>query len=396
MNAKGKTLHEYDGEYAKGEDGCNDTYFNHQVEGICYAYAVIGLMVKGLRHDKELRDTYPSIMKKMYERMHQRQAIHAGELAGVGTKNCRMLIDKDVWDTYRKMQGLSTEKEYSVTSFEGGNPVRLLAAILLHANPSKSVVVQDMNVRYEYRLPYTDVSYKVSDYDTWKHVMWDEDKYCIVHLFNKTDFPAKSYSAQSADGHVGYDLTTFFPAHELDKLREKHILSRWVGGFIYLYKKPHDHVIVYIICKGKLIVCDSQEMRCTRCTGSTDVAAISSHHNYERYSLAYVFTPSDKIGPAQFNPEEVEHMKMFELQKQSDYAQYSGDLKKMATTMLEEGVPVRTNDGVGYTVSRTGDRVVVDLISAGRQEEYNIDELKHVSWEDRVRKGEFRPLKNAR
>lgn len=63
--------------------------------------------------------------------------------------------------------------------------------------------------------------------------------------------------------------------------------------------------------------------------------------------------------------------------------------------MLEERVPVRTNDGVGYTVSRKGDRVVVDLISAGIQE-YNIDELTHVSWEDRVRKGEFRPLKSAR
>ena len=230
----------------------------------------------------------------------------------------------------------------------------------------------------------------VKEENKWMHITDESNKYnyCIFY----TD--ASNLIFYKSDSF--YDVFTLFPADVLDQLREQNLLSRWVGGFISLMGKIN-HIIAYIICKGRLVVCDSRDDMCTgsEFAARLDISDSNGDNHFTNYHITYVFTPSDKIGPAQFRPEEVEEMGMFELKKRFDYWKFSGDLNTIPPPMLEEGVPVRTNHGVGYTVSRKGNRVVVDLISAGRQE-YNIDELKHVPWEDRVRTGEFRPLKSAR
>jgi len=179
------------------------------------------------------------------------------------------------------------------------------------------------------------------------------------------------------------------------------LLPRLVGGFIQLWervyvgdkikKKYIVHVISFIVCKGKLIACDSNYKSCT---GADDVALISPENNM--YRINYVFTPADKIGPAQFTNAAVRQMKTFELRKRSDYAPYSGNLRRMIqyhNQMLDiqgdldqmlDGLSVRTKLGrAGSIISVRNDKATVAFRGEGA-ETFHVDDLTHVPYAERI------------
>lgn len=350
-------------EYRDGIGGCNEIYFDKQAEGICYAYAVISFIIKGLMHDILITSSHPRLLK-IYDRMHKGERLLAADLAG---GICKPVFDPGVWSIYNQLQPKMPKYPKLISSFDkGGHPVFMLASILLFAEYSKLHLlykeIDSNNLTHDIiTAPKSSddsrivTNYKETHYCDDLAAYWvkvqelislDDEHYFIVNsFFNRANprsyknkclpFPAHVTPAKEEiidHANAYYDITHFFEQQELDQLRKYEILHLLVGGFIELCGKvnpEYGHELSWLLCDGKILVCDGNSRSCA---GITDVGTFLRSYldaNLDGFNLIYVFTPVETRGHHQYELDFVKNLKSFELMKRSDYEQYRIDLSDL-------------------------------------------------------------------
>jgi len=371
-------------------DICDDDNFNKQKEGICYAYAVSTLLIKGLLHDPNIRKKYKTEINILYNRIKNFEGIYAADLAGIKAEvhhhkyiidpnkhipwkkqvniadDCIPLFKDEVWTLSKKIGKhfkdlREDDYELTVNKFNEGRYAHLiLAAILLLAAPEDSGLVFCKNLECivfqknkEDKKHYLRIFMKNNSIDGKNgNIYWEylanradptHNKYCIVQsIYDNDNIITGSNELKfgfdcSIPNSTYYNLTNLFSKIELELLNKYDLLPHLVGGFIMFFSLRVAHVISFIVCQGKLVVCDGHN---NKCIGVYKSPYWFNSNSYIRYHIYYVFTPSNIVNPGVLKSEKRDRPFQFEFKKETDYEYYKNDLMLMVSEDLLNDVLV--------------------------------------------------------
>ena len=327
---KSKTLHKrnkYKPNVTATVDACDSNYFGEQTrEGNCWIHACFGLMMKFLSSDIKLHSRYDNIKKKMY---NNTQLLVTDIL-----KTERLSRFANLWKMYGSVIQYTTPMahknittkyknyyDYEIFSInDGGQESYLFLACCLLENYTVHYIKDTLSLTLRMNTLNNELTL----------VQKNRTAIHDIHLGvnNKKDYFIVRYDYRDEQGiqednrqnklYMGEILE-----RELDYFREYGILHRLVGGFFAMEFKKKDgtnddaHVVMFGICKGKLILCDSQE---GKCVGVKSCALYGGYFKRSvEWKVSYVFAPENIQLSHQFTKSEILGMKRFRTMYGNDY-----------------------------------------------------------------------------
>ena len=246
------------------DTSCSQKFFGKQpiIEGTCFIYAAIGLIVKSLLEDEMLISSHP-VLKKLCKVMMTNGTLWAGDL--VKSKQ-RSLLGKEVTDAYNQLLSIyqpnNKESNDLRNMIFGGYEVVLLMSFILttkkihttqsEVDYSKVIFVYDDNGEWKLQIIKNDFKYDEKSYLTHGRVVSDLAEFTNHYVFINHQ--------NSFDAHTYNDI---IHANQIDiKLR-----PRLCGGFIHMKNGSSNdrHVILFTVCHTNhdaVQICDSHNGKC--------------------------------------------------------------------------------------------------------------------------------------
>ena len=293
---------------------CNLSYFGKQThEQNCWIFSMFGLIIKFLYNDVTLHEKFPAL-EKIKRKLYNKQQLLVNDIM----KTERVSRFGKLWQVYgevmkhtHKYWYENNNKKYRdyfnyeiLAMTEGGFAERLFLSYVLMAGYEVYFLFYGKDNAMKFRLD--DEKLHVSEqFVTAKR---SKNDYIIAQV---------TYGTDEID-RIKKNLEYIGEIFEMDmkKFKERGLLHRLVGGFFSEdYKEGGAHVIMFSVCRGAVVLCDSQKGQCD------DTAIIYGDfiQKSKYIGIYYIFAPEHIKLDHQFSKEETRKMRRFRTKYDNDF-----------------------------------------------------------------------------